>query len=66
MPLKIPEFFVFVVQVMMGGAWYDEYFSNKSEQEIYEIGWNEIKKHLNLEIEPDIHEVSILKVRKFV
>lgn len=50
----------------MGGAWYDEYFSNKSEQEIYEIGWNEVKRHLNLEIEPDIYEVSILKVRKIL
>ena len=47
---------------MMGGEWYDQYFGNKNENEIYQIGVNELKKQLNLSIDPDYHEISILKV----
>lgn len=51
---------------MMGGAWFDEFIGNKSEREIYELGWSEAKRHLNLQVEPDLYEVSILKVRKLL
>ena len=47
---------------MMGGAWYDEYFGNKSEDEIYSIGLGEVKRQLNVQIDPDIYQISILKV----
>ena len=48
---------------MMGGAWFDEYIGSKSNDEIYNLALNELKKHLNIQIDPDIHEVNVLKVR---
>lgn len=46
----------------MGGAWFDEYIGNKTEDEIYTMGLSELKKHLAIQIDPDIHQVNILKV----
>lgn len=48
---------------MMGGAWFDEYIGSKSNDEIYNLALNELKKHLNIQIDPDVHEVNVLKVR---
>lgn len=48
---------------MMGGAWYDEYVGNKSEQEIYMTAFGELKKHLNLNSEPNYYEMSVMKVK---
>lgn len=50
---------------MLGGAWFNEYIGDKSKEEIYELALSEVKKHLNIHINPDLHEVSILKVYKF-
>ena len=47
----------------MGGAWFDEYIGSKSNDEIYNLALSELKKHLNIQIDPDIHEVNVLKVR---
>lgn len=47
---------------MMGGAWYEKYIGNKDETSIYDLAFNEIKKHLNLKTEPDHYHLSILKV----
>lgn len=51
-----------VLTVMMGGHWYNEYIGNKSNEQIYELALNELKKHLNFKINPDLYEVTILKV----
>lgn len=51
---------------MMGGAWFDEYLKNKSSNEILTLAYNEIRKHLNLKVEPDYQEISILKVKFLV
>lgn len=47
----------------MGGAWYEQYLKNKSSNQILTLAYNEIKKHLNLKVEPDHQEISILKVK---
>ena len=47
---------------MLGGAWYNEYIGNKTETQIYEMAVNELKKHLNNQVNPDLYELSILKV----
>ncbi|RNA38960.1 protoporphyrinogen oxidase [Brachionus plicatilis] len=47
--------------VMMGGAWFDEYLKNKSSDEILSLALSEIRKHLDLKVEPDYQEISILK-----
>ena len=47
---------------MMGGAWYDHYIGNKDSNAIYQLAFNEIKKHLNLKVDPDFSDVSVLKV----
>lgn len=46
---------------MLGGAWYDEYIGTKTQNQIYDLALNEIKKHLNLNINPDLYELSIMK-----
>ncbi len=46
----------------MGGAWYEKYIGNKDENSIYNLAFNEIKKHLNLKTDPDHYHLSILKV----
>ena len=51
-----------VLTVMMGGHWYNEYIGNKNNEQIYELALNELKKHLNFQINPDLYEVTILKV----
>jgi oxygen-dependent protoporphyrinogen oxidase len=45
---------------MLGGAWYEEYISNKNSDEIYDIAIKELKKHLKLKTEPNLYEVTIL------
>ncbi|CAF0738300.1 unnamed protein product [Brachionus calyciflorus] len=47
--------------VMLGGAWFDEYLKNKTSDEILNMAYIEIRKHLNLKVEPDYHEIAILK-----
>jgi hypothetical protein len=47
---------------MMGGDWYQKYIGDKNEKEIFELGFTEAKKHLNLSVNPNYYEVSILKV----
>lgn len=47
----------------MGGAWFDEYLKNKSSDEILSLALSEIRKHLDLKVEPDYQEISILKVK---
>ena len=47
---------------MLGGAWYDEYIDSRNSDQIYELALNELKKHLKLQINPDLYEVSIFKV----
>jgi hypothetical protein len=47
---------------MLGGAWYDEYIGSKNSDQIYELALSELKKHLKLQINPDLYEVSIFKV----
>lgn len=54
-----------VLTVMMGGHWYNEYIGNKNNEQIYELALNELKKHLNFKINPDLYEVTILKVYIF-
>lgn len=49
---------------MMGGEWFNEFIGNKTESEIYEMAFDELKRHLNITVKPDYHEVSILKVRR--
>ena len=53
-----------VLTLMMGGEWFDEYIGNKSESEIFSLAFNELKKHLKLDRNPNLYEVSILKVNK--
>ena len=50
---------------MMGGAWYDHYIGNKDENSIYQLAYNEVKKHLGLKVEPEHFHLSILKVSYF-
>ena len=47
---------------MIGGAWYDEYVGTKNHEQIYDMALGEIKKQLNIEADPDYHEVTIMKV----
>ena len=47
---------------MLGGAWYDEYIGNLNSDQIYTLALSELKKHLKLQIDPDLYEVSIFKV----
>lgn len=46
---------------MLGGAWYDQYIGNKNPHEIYDMAFQELRKHLNLQTDPDIQEVTLLK-----
>ena len=47
---------------MLGGAWYEEYIGHKTESQIYEMALNELKRHLNVQVNPDLYELNILKV----
>ena len=47
---------------MVGGAWFDEYVANKSNEEIFSLAYKELKSHLHLDIEPDYHDVAVIKV----
>lgn len=46
---------------MLGGAWYEEYIQNKTEDQIYDLAFSELRKHLNLKSDPQLQEVTILK-----
>ncbi len=50
-----------VLTVMMGGAWYDQIASHDS-QSLVQLAYSELRKHLNLKVEPKYNEISILKV----
>lgn len=52
-----------MVKIMMGGAWFEQYIGTKSNQDIYTMALDELKKHLNIQVDPDVYEVSVLKVR---
>lgn len=49
-----------VLTTMLGGAWFNETIGNKSNDQIYDLAYSELRKHLNLKDEPDIQEVSVL------
>ena len=48
---------------MMGGAWYDQYIGSKDSNQIAQMAYDELSKHLNIKTEPDYYEVSKLKVK---
>lgn len=55
-------FYLSILKCMMGGAWFDQYIGNKNPNEVLNIAFDEIKKHLGIRIEPDYYDVAILKV----
>lgn len=46
---------------MLGGAWYNEYIGNKTNDQIYDMAFKELRSHLNLTTDPDLQEVTVLK-----
>lgn len=52
-------------KVMLGGAWFDEYLKNKGSNEIISLAFGEIRKHLNIKVDPDYQDIAILKVKFF-
>ena len=48
---------------MMGGAWYDQYIGSKDSNQIAQMAYDELSRHLNIKTEPDYYEVSKLKVK---
>ncbi len=46
---------------MLGGAWFKETIGNKTPDQIYDLAFSELRKHLNLNIEPDVQEVTVLE-----
>ncbi len=52
-----------VLTVMMGGEWYDQYIGNKSKNEVYQMAFNQLKKHLKFNVEPDYYEMTTMKVK---
>ncbi|CAH0390691.1 unnamed protein product [Bemisia tabaci] len=51
-----------VLTVMMGGRWFDQYFSEKqSESELLDIALNQLKHILGINEKPEAFKVSILR-----
>ncbi|KAJ8670684.1 hypothetical protein QAD02_001943 [Eretmocerus hayati] len=51
-----------VLTVMMGGAWFDKYFGNKTtKDEFLSIAVNQTKKILNIKENPVDHDVAVLE-----
>ena len=46
---------------MLGGAWYEEYIQGKTNDQIYDLAFMELRKHLDLKSEPNLKEVTVLK-----
>uniref|UniRef100_A0A8D8VR48 Protoporphyrinogen oxidase n=2 Tax=Cacopsylla melanoneura TaxID=428564 RepID=A0A8D8VR48_9HEMI len=50
-----------ILTVMMGGAWFDKYFTGKSKEEILDIACKYVHEILHMPRKPHVHHVDILK-----
>ncbi len=46
---------------MLGGAWYEEFIGSLNPDQIYDLAFAELRRHLGLKCDPDVKEVTILK-----